>query len=97
VPSSGVYSISAGVRHDATYTLNKLSIVAIFVDGVQKQTKIEIAGGAVAYLFPQVSVHSLPLLAGQVVTIRSYNDATTPTFGSQPGENYFSIVRTGNY
>ena len=97
IPVSGVYSITAGARHDATYALNKLSVIAIFVDGVQKQTKIEIAGGAVLYLFPQVSVHSLPLLAGQVVTIRSYNDATTPTFGSQPGENFFSIIRTGNF
>ena len=97
VPVSGTYSIAAATAQAATYVAGKIAITAIFVDGVQAETNIVSAGGANLYLYPQVVSHSRPLLAGQVVTIRSYNDATTPTFGNQATQNYFSIVRTGNY
>jgi hypothetical protein len=97
VPVSGVYDISASTDQLATYALNKVAITAIFIDGVNKYAGRSFAGGANAELTPQVNVKSVPLLAGQLVTIRSYNDATTPTFQNDATLQYFSIVRTGNY
>lgn len=44
-----------------------------------------------------LSVKSIPLLAGQVVTIRSLSQGTTPTYYSDATTNYFSIIRSGNY
>jgi hypothetical protein len=97
VPVSGQYDITARTRQNATYVLGKFGISSIFVDGVQKYTGAIEAGGANTALYPEVNVRSIPLLAGQVVTIRSYNDATTPTFSSNADQSYFSIVKTGNY
>lgn len=97
VPVSGVYDISVKTRQLATYSLGKFAVTAIFVDGVQKYTGAVEAGGANTSLYPEVNVKSIPLLAGQVVTVRCYNDATTPTFSSTADQNFFSIVRTGNY
>lgn len=97
VPVSGTYDITARTRQAATYVLGKFVGIAIYVDGVSKHDgTIEVAA-AVSTIYPAVTVNSLPLLAGQVVTIRSYNDATSPTFASSATQNYFSIIRTGNY
>lgn len=97
VPSSGTYDISAQARQSATYALNKIAAISVFIDGTEKYTGQFIAGGAQGEMYPQVNVKSVPLLAGQLVTIRSYNDATTPTFGTGAANNFFSITRTGNY
>lgn len=97
VPVSGTYSISAGTRQNATYALNTSANLAIFIDGTQSYTNGVVAAAAISAAFPLVSVNSVPLLAGQVVTIRSLNDATSPTFQSSANQNFFSIVRTGNY
>lgn len=97
IPISGTYSIAATARYSATYVLGSTVAIAVFVDGVQKASNIVVAAAAVGVLQPLVSVHSLPLLAGQVVTIRSYAGGTSPTFTSAADENYFSITRTGNY
>jgi hypothetical protein len=97
VPVSGCYSISAETRQLATYSLGKFAVIAVYVDGVEKANGALEAAGANTILYPAVNVHSLPLLAGQLVTIKCYNDATTPTFGAAPTQNYFSIVRTGQY
>ena len=97
IPVSGTYSIQASNAQAGTYALNKIAIVAIFIDGNQSYTNICPAGGVNGTLYPDVTVHSVPLLAGQVVTVRSYNDSTSPTFGSVANQNFFSIVRTGNY
>ncbi len=97
VPVSGTYSIAAQTRHDATYAAGNTAGIALFIDGVQYETGLNNAGGVEVTLWPQLSVHSVPLLAGQLVTIRSYNNGTTPVFVSNANQNYFSIVRTGNY
>lgn len=97
VPVSGCYDISATARQNATYALGSTIAIAVFVDGVQKASNVLIAAAAIGSAHPSVNVRSLPLLAGQVVTIRCYNGGTTPTFTSAADENYFSITRTGNY
>jgi hypothetical protein len=97
VPSSGTYSISAQTTQAATYTAGQFGAVSIHVNGTNVYTGVENAGGANGTLYPLVSVHSIPLLAGDLVTIRSANSGTTPTFSSTGFLNYFSIVRTGNY
>lgn len=97
IPVSGIYSISAASRHSATYALGSLAAIAVYIDGTQKASNVAVAGGACGTLHPSVSINSYPLLAGQVVTIRCFNNGTTPSFTSAADENFFSITRTGNY
>lgn len=97
IPVSGIYSISAASRHSATYALGSLAAIAVYIDGTQKASNVAAAGGACGTLHPSVSINSYPLLAGQVVTIRCFNNGTTPSFTSAADENFFSITRTGNY
>lgn len=95
VPVSGRYSISAGVAINATYAINKFADLSIFVNGVSKIEGVQVASAAITVLYPNVNTHDLQLSAGDLVTIRAYDDATTPTYGSIASSNYFSIVRTG--
>lgn len=97
VPVSGIYDISASAFHTATYILGSISKTAIFIDGVEKYTGVIATGGAQVYTAPPVSVESVPLLAGQLVTIRSFDNGTTPTFVTDAAVNFFSIVKVGNY
>lgn len=97
IPVNGIYSIHATSRQLATYAAGNIAIMAIFIDGAQNYTNIATAHSTQTADMPSVQAHGVPLLAGQVVTIRSYNDATTPTFSSVANQNYFSIVKTGNY
>lgn len=97
VPVSGTYSIQAQARHDATYSAGNTAGIALFINGVQYETGVVNASGAAVTMWPLLSVHSVPLLAGDLVTIRSYDNGTSPTFGSNSNQNFFSIVKTGNY
>jgi hypothetical protein len=97
VPVNGVYDISAQIWVSATYALNQASGVHIFIDGVVKYNTYVYAGGSVLNIVPLVSVNSVPLLAGQVVSIRSYTNGTSPSFAADATGNFFSIVKTGNY
>jgi hypothetical protein len=97
VPASGTYSIVAQVDITATFTTGQAAGIGIYVDNVEKVTKFDYTGGSVAGINPLVSVNSLPLLAGQVVTIKTYtNGGGSPAYaGAAQGQ--FSITRTGNY
>lgn len=97
VPVSGTYSIQAQTRHDATYSAGNTAGTALFINGVQYETGVVNASGAAVTMWPLLTVHGVPLLAGDLVTIRSYDNGTSPTFGSNSNQNFFSIVRTGNY
>jgi len=97
VPESGTYSIQAQARHDATYSAGNTAGIALFINGVQYETGVENAGGVEVSLWPCLIAHSVPLLAGDLVTIRSYNNGTSPVFVNNSNQSFFSIVRTGNY
>ena len=96
VDESGTFSIAAMVTINGTYTtLNGIG-VAIYIDGVEEYVDFNYAGGSIGGMTARVSVFSIPLLAGQVVTIRAYSSATSPAYVGAT-QNQFSIVRTGNY
>lgn len=95
IQAPGRYSISAGFGISGTYSVGKVADVAIFVNGVVEREGIAYAGGANSTLAPIVSLHDLQLKTGDLITIRSFSDATTPTFSSVASVNFFSIVRTG--
>ncbi|MCK9370529.1 hypothetical protein M0R04_11515 [Candidatus Dojkabacteria bacterium] len=96
IPVSGAYSISAQTRHAGTFTTGTSGGISIFIDGIEKYTKYESLADSVQVPYPSINVQSIPLLAGQLITIRSYNDGTTPSFATAIS-NWFSITRTGNY
>ncbi len=98
VPVSGCYDISASFEVSAVYTSSQSAIIAIFIDGVEKVRGRTYTFTAITTT-PQakVDIKSIPLLAGQLVTIRGYCDGTTPTIGSNAPSSYFSISKTGNY
>jgi len=100
VPVSGTYSIVAQTQQTSTYSsVSQSANTYIFIDGVQVITSENAArvAGISQRLTTTVEALSIPLLTGQKVTIKSYNDGPTPTFSSAPSGNFFSIVRTGNY
>lgn len=97
IPISGDYSISASARMAATYAANNQAILSIFNGSTEIARGVLRAGGVITDLVPNVNAHSIKCLAEDVITIKSYNDATTPSFSGTAESNYFSIVRTGNY
>lgn len=97
VPVSGTYTITAQSGATGTFSAGKESSIAIFVDGVQKYRGYIELSSAVSLTTPNVSVTSIPLLAGQAVTIQSMTTATTPAYVATASFNYFSITRTGNF
>ena len=96
VPLSGVYSIAASINVAATFALNNDTDIAIFIDGVQTYQGTKRAGGAVTTQSVLVSVNAIPLQVGQVITIRSASQGTSPTFSASAPLNNFSITRTGS-
>ncbi len=96
IPVSGTYDISAGIGVAGTYALNTITKIAIFIDGTETYTKTIFSGGVVSAEYPSISVTSIPLLAGQAVTIRTYAGATGNSWGGIE-TGYFSINRVGNY
>jgi hypothetical protein len=97
VPISGTYSVAATAEVTATYILGKYAQIGVYVNGVQKAVGYILTAAAVSDAGPSVHINSLPLLAGDLVTIKYYCDATGPAYASTAAYNYFSIVRTGNY
>jgi len=97
VPTSGVYSISAAYSLSGTLALNQNTAVYIYVNGVSKYYKLNRAGGALSIEQVLLTVNSIPLLAGDIVSIRSATDASGATYRASSEENFFSIVKTGNY
>lgn len=97
VPVSGRYSISAALTVIGTYSLNYATWVRITVNGTSKAAKFTKAGGANDVLEAMTSISSIRLTAGDIVRVESYTDASSPSFGAGTDNNFFSIVRVGNY
>lgn len=93
VPYTGYYDVSAAIGLNGTHVLNTIVQVSMHVGGVEKITNVIYAGGAATSLFPQISVQAYPLTAGDLVTIKSYSGATSPTFTASAPQNWFSISR----
>ena len=49
--------------------------MAIAIDGTSTYKGVIETGGANSNAYPIINVKSIPLLAGQLVTIKSFNDA----------------------
>jgi len=97
IPVSGKYSIDANAAMIATMTTNSDSKIAVEVNGVTKlqgTVRALNTSGSVT-LFPSVS-GLLSCVAGDLITIRSYTDGTSTSFGSSAFDSYFSISRVGN-
>lgn len=99
VQMSGQYDIGAAVDiTHASIAVNQYAGIAIYIDGVQKYVRYAVCSStSVVEYYPQIEVKAIPLLTGQVVTIRSFSTGTTPTFTSNATTNNFYITRTGNY
>lgn len=96
VPVSGSYSMSAQTDVSGTYSTGNVSMISVYIDGVESYRGIAVAATGFPVCVATVNVLSIPLLAGQLVTLRSYNDGTGPAFIASDSRNWFSIVRTGN-
>lgn len=98
IPVSGQYDIAAQIGVSATFSGTAYGIVAIYIDGVIAYSGVQSENTTVAIqLHPTVSVKAIPLRAGQLITIRSYCDAGSPTFIGASDRNWFSITRSGGY
>lgn len=95
VSSSGFYSITAQTTQSATYANGSAAVTSIAINGTSSYIGIESAFAAGATtLSPHVSVHGVPLVAGQTVSVYTLNNGTSPTFTTPlTGANYFSICK----
>jgi hypothetical protein len=96
IPISGTYDISAQVQMAFVAAVN-LGQCLIYIDGVNKFTNSVYSNVSENNITSNVNVKAVPLLAGQIVTIRAYTGATTPSFVSDATTQYFSISKSGSY
>lgn len=99
IQSAGIYDIKAqaDISH-ASVAVNGNCAVSIFIDGVEAYTGVSwFSSTSVLEYMPKAEADSIPLLTGQVVTIRAYSSGTTPAYVNSAKTNRFSIKRTGNY
>lgn len=95
VPVSGTYNISASLDIAAvTFAIANYNALAIQKNGSNINEGFQYTSVGAPSVMPRVSVASYPLVAGDLITIKSYSAATTPSFGG--GVAGFSIVRVGN-
>lgn len=98
VPTSGQFDISSQVTISSTFSANQSIGIGIYVDGVQKYANFERVDVASTTSYTaSINVKAIPLLSGQVITIRAYGDGTSPSYSSSGPLNFFSIVRSGSY
>jgi microcystin-dependent protein len=97
VPVSGVYSIASQVYYSATFISGQQVDLAIHVDGVAIHRRTNDMFASASASIVSLSVLSVPLLAGQIVTMRTFINGTTPTYVSSAVHNFFSVTRTGEY
>jgi hypothetical protein len=97
VPVSGAYSISTQVLIQGTYIVNQYAAINVYIDGIQSYEYYQRCGGSVSDAFPVLNVESIPLLAGQQITIVAQANGTGMTILANSIVNFFSITRTGNY
>lgn len=99
VPVSGQYDISAQVSVTATRTTSQLTIIAIYIDGIRKYIKqYQPDAGVTKYTYAGININSIPLIAGNQITIRVYESGTGAiNYETNAEANFFSIVRSGGY
>lgn len=97
VPTSGSYSIAAMFSYGhASIAAGNYVQASIFLNGTETYTNSMFAGSTSnTALNVNIAVHSVNLVAGDLITIRSLSIGTTPSLGNAK-QNIFSIVRTGN-
>lgn len=95
VPVSGYYDISAYVSAaHASVVAGDYVGMGIFVNGVEKYSNYTFAGSTSNIaLNPTNSVKSVPLVAGDLVTIGCLSSGTTPSYANNPTQDVFSIAR----
>ena len=97
-PISGTYSIAAAIDVSGTYAAANRTMIEIWVNGAAVARGSTFAGSSsTGNLLVPASIHSYPILAGQTVQIKAFSEATSPVLTSTVQNNFFSIVRTGNY
>jgi hypothetical protein len=100
IPVSGQYDVSSHISVNATWAVGSIFGLAISIDGSSSPSYARAPRIGSAYtnvIGVNIEVKSIPLKAGQTVSIMVYCNATTPSFESSGGAHQFSIVRSGNY
>ncbi len=93
VPVSGLYNVTAQSLITSTNVAGSSTAGAsVFINGVEKYTWIEVAIST-AVSEPKVSVNSVPLVAGDLVTIRFNSSGSSLSYTSNATRNFFSISR----
>ncbi len=93
VPVSGLYNVTAQCLMNSTNVAGTSTAAAsVFINGVEKYTWIEVAIST-AVSEPKISVNSVPLVAGDLVTIRFNSSGTSLSYTSNAVRSFFSINR----
>jgi C1q domain len=93
VPKTTFYNICAQSTQSATYTAGGAAVTAIAIGGTQTYTAIATMPAATTTGSPLVCVQGIPLLQGQLITIQSLNNGSSPSYTTPlAGANYLSIL-----
>lgn len=94
IPVSASYDISTAVAVSGTYNGAQQLQCAVFIDGTQKYSNSNAPTTSIGRAWINLSVKSVSFSAGQLITIRCYNDGTGLSYTPDASLQYFSIARS---
>lgn len=94
VPVSASYDISTAVAVSGTYNGAQQLRCDIYVDGTSKYGNSNAPTTSIGRAWVNLSVKAVSFSAGQLITIRCYNDGTGLSYTSDASVQYFSIARS---
>lgn len=94
IPTPGKYQFNAGMMSSVTGAINNALELAIFKNGTQISSGLQIAGGSQSNIAANVS-DIINCNAGDLITIRALNNGTSPSITASNFRNYFSWSRIG--
>lgn len=95
IPAAGKYQFNAGLFGAFTGAINNAQELAIFKNGTQINSGLQVAGGSQTNIASSVS-DVVSCLAGDLITVKVLNNGTGPTVAASNFRNYFSWARVGN-
>lgn len=97
VPIAGTYSGQAATLQAGTYAAGNNSNIYIYLNGAARNVGVQVGFLTAGNLFPQVNVHDIILSQGDLVTVQSLNNSSSPSFsGGIATQDFMSFVKTND-
>ena len=95
IPVGGKFQFNAGLFGAMTGAINGAQEIAIFKNGTEITSALQVCGGSQTNLASNIS-DTVSCLAGDLITVRALNNNTSPSIVASNFRNYLSWARVGN-